>query len=31
PHAEKVLQTVENDAANFLGGVLVDSGIEWMD
>jgi len=31
PHAEKVLQTVENDAANFLGGALVDSGIEWID
>jgi len=31
PHAEKVLQTVEKDAANFLGGILVDAGVEWMD
>jgi uncharacterized protein YlxP (DUF503 family) len=30
-HAEKVLQAVENDAANFLGGALTDSGIEWID
>ncbi|MBL8178920.1 MAG: DUF503 domain-containing protein [Bryobacterales bacterium] len=31
PHAEKVLQAVENDAANLLGGMLADTGIEWMD
>lgn len=29
--AEKVLQSVENDAANFLGGALVDSGVEWIE
>ncbi len=29
--AEQVLQTVENDAANFLGGALVDSAVEWID
>ena len=31
PFAEKVLQAVENDAANFLGGMLVDSGVEWIE
>ncbi|MBL8212960.1 MAG: DUF503 domain-containing protein [Bryobacterales bacterium] len=30
-HAEKVLQSVENDAANFLGGALTGSGIEWLE
>lgn len=30
-HAEQVLQAVENDAANFLGGALVDSGVEWIE
>jgi uncharacterized protein YlxP (DUF503 family) len=30
-HAEKVLQAVENDAANFLGGALTDCGVEWIE
>ncbi|MCC6343953.1 MAG: DUF503 domain-containing protein [Bryobacterales bacterium] len=30
-YAEHVLQAVETDAANFLGGALVDSGVEWID
>jgi len=30
-HAQKVLQAVEDDAANFLGGALVDCGIEWIE
>jgi uncharacterized protein YlxP (DUF503 family) len=30
-YAEQVLQAVETDAANFLGGALVDSGVEWID
>ena len=30
-HAEKVLQSVENDAANFLGGALTGSGVEWIE
>ncbi|MCZ2149744.1 MAG: DUF503 domain-containing protein [Bryobacterales bacterium] len=30
-YAEQVLQAVEIDAANFLGGTLVDSGVEWID
>ncbi|MCC6365144.1 MAG: DUF503 domain-containing protein [Bryobacterales bacterium] len=30
-YAEQVLQAVESDAANFLGGALVDSGVEWID
>ncbi len=29
--AEQVLQKVENDAANFLGGALVDTTVEWID
>jgi uncharacterized protein len=28
--AEKVLQSVENEAASFLGGVLVGATIEWL-
>jgi uncharacterized protein YlxP (DUF503 family) len=30
-YAEQVLQAVETDAANFLGGALVDSGVDWID
>lgn len=29
--AEKVLQSVENEAAHFLGGVLVGSAVEWLE
>jgi uncharacterized protein len=29
--AQKVLQAVENDAANFLGGALADCSIEWIE
>jgi len=29
-HAEKVLQTVENDAANVLGSMLVSTGLEFV-
>lgn len=29
--AEKVLQAVEEDAANVLGGMLESSGIEWVE
>ena len=29
--AEKVLQSVENEAANFLGGVLVGATVEWLE
>jgi uncharacterized protein len=28
--AEQVLQAVEKDSANVLGGILVSSGIEWL-
>lgn len=30
-HAEKVLQSVENDAAHFLGGALVGAEVEWIE
>lgn len=30
-HAEQVLQSVERDAAHFLGGTLVDTAIEWIE
>jgi len=30
-HAEKVLQAVENDAANVLGGALTGTGVEWIE
>ena len=29
--AEKVLQNVENEAAHFLGGVLVGTSVEWIE
>lgn len=29
--AEEVLQSVERDAANFLGGALVGTSLEWWD
>ena len=29
--AEKVLQSVERDAANFAGGALVDASIQWIE
>jgi uncharacterized protein YlxP (DUF503 family) len=29
-HAEKVLQAVEDEAADVLGGALVSSGVEWL-
>lgn len=29
-HAEQLLQHVENDAAQVLGGALVGSGVEWL-
>lgn len=29
-YAEQLLQAVENDAANFLGGALVDASVEWI-
>jgi uncharacterized protein YlxP (DUF503 family) len=30
-HAEQVLQLVEREAANLLGGVLVGSSTEWIE
>lgn len=30
-HAEKVLQAVENAAADILGAMLVSSAVEWID
>lgn len=30
-HAEQVLQSVEREAAAWLGGALVDSSVEWWD
>ena len=30
-HAEQVLQLVEREAANLLGGVLVGSSTEWFE
>ena len=30
-HAETVLQSVENEAANILGGMLAASWIEWLE
>jgi uncharacterized protein YlxP (DUF503 family) len=29
--AEKVLQSVEDEAAAILGGTLVETGVEWME
>ncbi len=29
--AEKVLQSVEDEAASILGGTLVESGVDWME
>ena len=29
--AEQILDAVERDAANELGGMLVSAGIEWLD
>jgi uncharacterized protein len=29
-HAEKVLQSVENEAAEILGGALADATVEWL-
>jgi len=29
--AEQVLQSVEKEAASFLGASLVDAGVEWME
>ncbi len=29
--AEKILQSVEDEAAAILGGVLTDSSLEWME
>jgi uncharacterized protein len=29
-HAEKVLQSVEDEAASILGGTLVESAVEWL-
>lgn len=29
--AEQILNAVERDAANELGGMLVSAGIEWLD
>ena len=29
-HAEKTLQSVELDAAHFLGPILVDATVEWL-
>ncbi len=29
--AEQVLQSVEREAASFLGASLVDAGVEWME
>jgi uncharacterized protein YlxP (DUF503 family) len=30
-HAERVLQSVEREAASLLGGALVDSTLEWLE
>lgn len=30
-HAETVLQSVEREAANFLGAILVDATVEWIE
>lgn len=30
-HADSVLQTVEREAANLLGGMLVSSTVEWIE
>jgi len=30
-HAEQVLQRVEREAAGLLGGILVDSSVEWIE
>ena len=30
-HAEKVLQGVEDDAAAMVGGILVDTQVEWIE
>lgn len=30
-HAQQVLQLVEREAANLLGGVLVGSSVEWIE
>jgi uncharacterized protein len=29
-HAEKVLQAVENEAADILGGELAETSVEWL-
>ena len=31
PYAEQALRRVEDDAANFLGGALVDAFLDWVD
>ena len=30
-HAEKVLQSVEEEAASLLGGSLVGTSVEWLE
>jgi hypothetical protein len=30
-HAEHVLQAVERDAVNEVGGMLINAGIEWLE
>jgi uncharacterized protein YlxP (DUF503 family) len=30
-HAQKVLQGVEDDAAAMVGGILVDTQVEWIE
>jgi uncharacterized protein YlxP (DUF503 family) len=30
-HAESVLQRLESEAANILGGMLVSSAVEWIE
>jgi uncharacterized protein len=30
-HADSVLQSVEREAANILGGMLVSSAVEWIE
>jgi uncharacterized protein YlxP (DUF503 family) len=30
-HAERVLQSVEREAASLLGGSLVDTTVEWLE
>ena len=30
-HADSVLQSVEREAANILGGMLTGSGVEWVE